>query len=924
MKLLIILIVTALLVCLAPSVVLLAAPPAQPAPPLRSLDIPKLPFAAPETTAEFDATAPQAVDFVPWSKLVFQSYRNNNWEIYRANSDGSGAVRLTNNGAFDIDPRLNRGATRIAFASNRTGNYEVFAMSLTGSGVTNLTNQAGDDLAPAWSPDGSKIAFETYRHGAPNVEVYIMNANGSGQTRLTNSAGYDGTPVWSPDGTKIAFTSKRGGRYQVWVMNADGSNPQALSTQPNAYDPAWSPDGARIAYDADGNNDGWDELWLMNADGSDQHFVYHPGSTNVAWPRSWSADGRYIAFSQISFVYYQGNWYWNAGRLKAWDTAGATVVPLGSGTLDWKPDWQTTDAVAPTSSLRALAQTSPGPFTVDWSGEDTGGSGLKNFDVQVKEGVAGAWSDWQMGVTATSASYPGLGGRTYAFRSRARDNAFNVEAWPADYDVLTTVEALPPLSRVDPLPAYARSGLPVTWRGNDPGGSGIAGFFVQVRQGVGGAWTSWQANTTATTASFEGTPGQAYFFRARAVDRAQNLEAWPPGDGDATTTLYTWAVTGQATDNRAAPVVDMTVTTAPAAFHTAGSDGEGRYAAHVATPAASYTVTGSKAGYGALPATAFPANPDASLDLVLPPVDNLVQNWGFETGSFGAAWQTSGTTAPVVVADGRRHTGAYGALLQADYAPGAAAEASNGISGAVDPQAPLAGFSSLVQTLTLPPALAAPTLSFYYQLSNLATATGNDFVVTVEAGSNSTTVFTSGAATAGWTHRWVDLSPWAGQTIAVRFTARRTTAGVDATAAIIDEVTVGSAHPDLWINAVSGAALPGRQFQLDLSYGNRGGVAASVANVTLQLPPGLTFVSAAPPPSATAPILRWNLGTAAAQSGPQSIRVTVLVAASASPGSTLTATASIASDTTELELANNTSQGAVFAGSRGYLPVILH
>lgn len=912
MKPLTILIITALLLSLTPAVALQAAPSAQQPPPLRSLDILSLPFSPSDGAEDLDARALEAVDFVPWSKLVFQSYRNNNWEIYRANSDGSGAVRLTNNGAFDIDPRLNRGATHIAFASKRTGNYEVFVMGLTGSGLTNLTNQAGDDLAPAWSPDGSKIVFETYRHGASNVELYVMNANGSSQTRLTNSAGYDGTPIWSPDGTKIAFTSRRGGRYQVWVMNADGSNPQPLSTQPNAYDPVWSPDGTRIAYDADGNGDGWDELWLMNADGSDQHFLYHPGSTTVAWPRSWSADGRYVGFSQISFINYQGNWYWNRGRLMAWDTASGTVTPIGSGTLDWMPGWETTDAVAPSSNVSGLPETSPGPFTVSWSGADTGGSNLKSFDVQVREGASGAWTDWQMGVTASSASYPGIGGRTYAFRSRARDNAFNLEPWPADYDSVTTVEDLPPLSRVDPLPAYARSGLPVTWRGNDPGGSGIASFFVQVRQGAGGAWTGWQTNTTATSASFDGAPGQSYFFRARAIDRAQNLESWPPGDGDAMTTLYTWAVTGRATDNRGAPVVDMAVTTAPAAFHIAASDGEGRYAAHVATVTGSYTATGSKGGYGALPATAFPANPDASLDLVLPPADNLVQNWGFETGSFGAAWQTSGTTAPVVVTDGRRHTGVYGALLQANYASDVAL------------QAPLAGSSSLAQTLTLPPALAAPTLSFYYQLLNPTAGAGDDFVVAVETGSGSTTVFTATAPTAGWTHRWVDLSPWAGQTITVRFTARRATAGADATAATVDEVTIGSAHPDLWINGVSGSALPGRQFQLDLSYGNRGGVAASAAHVTLQLPPELTFVSAIPAPVATTPALRWNLGTAAAQSGPQSIRVTVLVAALAPPGSTLMATASIASDTTELELANNTSQAAVFAGSRGYLPVILH
>ena len=85
-----------------------------------------------------------------------------------------------------------------------------------------------DDLSPAWSPDGGRIVFESYRHGNGNGELYVMNANGSGQTRLTNSAGDDGLPAWSPDGTSISFVSNRSGRYRIWVMNADGSNPQPL------------------------------------------------------------------------------------------------------------------------------------------------------------------------------------------------------------------------------------------------------------------------------------------------------------------------------------------------------------------------------------------------------------------------------------------------------------------------------------------------------------------------------------------------------------------------------------------------------------------------------------------------------------------------------------------------------------------------
>ena len=66
--------------------------------------------------------SPQAPDsLASWSKLTFQSLRDGNWEIYRADGDGSNQVRLTSNDVSDIQPDLNRGASRIArFMGNST------------------------------------------------------------------------------------------------------------------------------------------------------------------------------------------------------------------------------------------------------------------------------------------------------------------------------------------------------------------------------------------------------------------------------------------------------------------------------------------------------------------------------------------------------------------------------------------------------------------------------------------------------------------------------------------------------------------------------------------------------------------------------------------------------------------------------------
>lgn len=225
-------------------------------------------------------------------------------EIFSANPRTGKSERLTSEAILDGDtmaaghPSFGPDGKRIVFTNavqtKRIGGRrnDVYVMRADGSHVKRLTSTEVGESLPAFSADGSKVAYSLAN------KTYLVNANGKGgRTELTAELPNGGIgATFSPDGTKVAVASSEGGDSDIFVMNADGTDPVNVTAgSPDAeYSPDFSPDGTRLAFISD-RDDAYGDLFTMAVDGSDVVSVAANDGVETAAP-AYSPDGKQIAY----------------------------------------------------------------------------------------------------------------------------------------------------------------------------------------------------------------------------------------------------------------------------------------------------------------------------------------------------------------------------------------------------------------------------------------------------------------------------------------------------------------------------------------------------------------------------------------------------------------------------------------------------
>jgi len=220
-------------------------------------------------------------------------------DLRDANTLSGTPRRLTNDRRTTSGPHWTEDGQDIVYIGGESlsllGIYRVRA---SGGAPRRVQVNSGDFASSlALAPKGRRLVFgRAFRdYNMYRLPLPVPGAAPRPPEKFLSSTRFEETPVFSPDLKRVVFSSNRSGVRQIWLADADGSNPVALTsfTGGVAGSPRWSPDSQTIAFDA--RPEGLADIYSISlSGGAPKRLTDHPAEDHIP---CFSTDGRWIYFA---------------------------------------------------------------------------------------------------------------------------------------------------------------------------------------------------------------------------------------------------------------------------------------------------------------------------------------------------------------------------------------------------------------------------------------------------------------------------------------------------------------------------------------------------------------------------------------------------------------------------------------------------
>jgi len=242
-------------------------------------------------------------------KIAYESYANDNSDLFVMNADGSNPVNLTQTPTEQEHyPQVSPDGTKLCFVSDvgegRDTVRSVYVMDIDGKNRKKVAEYARE---PFWSPDGKMIGFlpqEFAKFAVIDFSTQGMRFYDLASGKIEpheNSANLHHlyNPSWSAKGKWIVATVHAGMGYSHAILLLEARGTKIINLKIPGCRPCFSPDGKQIAWGAEDFDIAAAPINLEADEPAVGPWTVHiEDKKNKIYHVDWSPDSQFLAFSR--------------------------------------------------------------------------------------------------------------------------------------------------------------------------------------------------------------------------------------------------------------------------------------------------------------------------------------------------------------------------------------------------------------------------------------------------------------------------------------------------------------------------------------------------------------------------------------------------------------------------------------------------